>query len=266
MHCDVRSLVVSGCVEEGAGLVGHARAVLLRKAADKTGLTGHGDARPRARARAHAWNLIEETPAGFPWVAIADKTLTGWLVIDMDATLVTASSDKEGAAPTGQRGYGFHPPHLMSRAGKWPGGLRWIVRRVKPSRRTTPYLTAWENKTGCRYSISIICTNIPDNGITGVPGSRHLARQRTLTISPGAVGAGAHPGAPDTPPQAQLTTRPFENQLDLYAERTRGGSGREGACSVWARGRRPEPSFTLAQSKIYITTRTRSRLPIPHPW
>jgi hypothetical protein len=27
----------------------------------------------------------------------------------MDATLVTASSDKEGAAPTWKKGYGFHP-------------------------------------------------------------------------------------------------------------------------------------------------------------
>ena len=31
------------------------------------------------------------------------------LVIDMDATLVTASSDKEGAALTWKKGYGFHP-------------------------------------------------------------------------------------------------------------------------------------------------------------
>src|SRR6202046_4491973 len=129
---------------EGAGLVGHAGAVLLRKAADQTGLTAQmsaalrrkrtsplldrgivlvslaaaialgatsmsdiallahlapvlGDApsgptvrraldlagtaamldkiaRARARARAHAWALIEETPAGFPWLAIAGKT------------------------------------------------------------------------------------------------------------------------------------------------------------------------------------------------
>ena len=66
-------------------------------------------ARARARARAHAWELIAETPAGFPWLAIAGKTLTGWVVIDMDATLVTAHSDKEGAAPTWKKGYGFHP-------------------------------------------------------------------------------------------------------------------------------------------------------------
>src|SRR5215471_19260698 len=152
----------------GTGLIGHAGAVLLRKAADQAGLTaGLGAAlrkagmspvldrgivlvsmaaaialgatsmsdiavlahlapvlgaapsgptirralglagaaasleriaRARAKARAHAWKLIEDTPAGFPWLAIAGKTLAGWLVIDLDATLVTAHSDKEGAA------------------------------------------------------------------------------------------------------------------------------------------------------------------------
>ena len=53
------------------------------------------------------WTLIEQAPAGFPWLAIAGKTLTGWLVIDMDATLVTARSDKERAAPTWKKGYGL---------------------------------------------------------------------------------------------------------------------------------------------------------------
>jgi hypothetical protein len=343
----------------GAGLVGHAGAVLLRKAADQTGLTsqlstalrrqgtsplldrglvlvslaaaialgatsmsdiallGHlapvlgaspsgptvrraldlagtpavldRIAQARARARAHAWRLIAASPAGFPWLVIAGKTLTGWLVIDMDATLVTAHSDKEGAAPTWKKGYGFHPlgawcantreclhmllrpgnagsntftdhrevltaalrqvparfrrqilvrvdgagaghelighllslsspkkkvlftcgwtimpadedairqvpaeawkpgtrqdgtaeddkdiaeiTGLMSRAGNWPGGLRWIARRVKPSRRHLRNLTDYEKKTGWKYSIT--CTNIPDAGIGGVPGSHH---------------------------------------------------------------------------------------------
>src|SRR5690349_10421544 len=351
-----RALKVTG---GGTGLVGHAGAVLLRKAADQAGLTAAlgaalrkagtspvldrgivlvsmaaaialgaasmsdiavlahlapvlGDApsgptvrraldlagtaamldriaRARARARAHVWALIEGTAAGFPWLAIAGKTLTGWVVIDMDATLVTARSDKEGAAPTWKKGYGFHPlgawcahtreclamllrsgnagsntftdhkdvlaaairqvparfrrkvlvrvdgagashelvkhllsmssqrrtvlftcgwmitaadedairqlpasaweagitqdggieedkdvaeiTHLLSRAGNWPGGLRWIARRVKPSRRQMPNLTAYEKKPGWRYSIT--CTNIPSSGIGGVPGSHH---------------------------------------------------------------------------------------------
>jgi hypothetical protein len=263
----------------------------IRRALDLAGTAGMLDriARARARARALVWTLIQDTPAGFPWLAIAGKTLTGWLVIDMDATLVTARSDKQGAAPTWKKGYGFHPlgawcantreclamllrpgnagsntftdhrdvlaaaigqvparfrrkilvrvdgagashelikhllgmssprrkalfscgwmiteadeaaimavpagawkpgigqhgtaeedkdvaeiTHLMSRAGNWPGGLRWIARRVKPSRRQMSNLTAYEKKTGWRYSIT--CTNIPGGGIPGIPGSHH---------------------------------------------------------------------------------------------
>ena len=47
-----------------------------------------------ARARTRVWEL-----AGAP------QRLT----IDLDATLLTAHSDKEGAEPTWKRGYGFHP-------------------------------------------------------------------------------------------------------------------------------------------------------------
>lgn len=61
--------------------------------------------------------------------------------------------------------------HLLARAENWPDGLRWIVRRVKPSRRQAGNLTAFEKKTGWRYNV--ICTNIPDTGITGVRGSHH---------------------------------------------------------------------------------------------
>jgi hypothetical protein len=40
------------------------------------------------------------------WLAGADP---GLYVIDFDATLITAHSDKTGAAPTYKRGFGFHP-------------------------------------------------------------------------------------------------------------------------------------------------------------
>ncbi len=263
----------------------------VRRALDLAGSPAMRDriARARAKAREHAWKLIEATPAGFPWLVIAGKALTGWLVIDMDATLVTAHSDKEGAAPTWKKGFGFHPlgawlantreclamllrpgnagsntfadhkevlamalrqvpsrfrrrlivrvdgagashdlidhllslssrcrkvlftcgwtimpadedairevpadawkpgltqdggaeedkevaevTGLMTRAGNWPGGLRWIARRVKPPRRHVRNLTDYEKKTGWKYSIT--CTNIPDGGIPGVPGSHH---------------------------------------------------------------------------------------------
>jgi hypothetical protein len=263
----------------------------VRRALELTGSPAMLDriAGARAKARAHAWALIAGTAAGFPWLVIAGKTLTGWVVIDMDATLVTAYSDKEGAAPTWKKGHGFHPlggwcrntreclamllrpgnagsntftdhkevlaaallqvpsrfrrrimvrvdgagashdlighllslasprrkvlftcgwtimpadedairllpagawkpgttqdgstegdkdvaeiTGLMTRAENWPDGLRWIVRRVRPSRRQVRNLTAYEKETGWRYSIT--CTNIPDSGIEGVPGSHH---------------------------------------------------------------------------------------------
>ena len=63
----------------------------------------------RARVRAHVWSLIAARPARFAWLAIAGKVLAGWLVVDLDGTLITARSDKEGAAPTFKMGYGFHP-------------------------------------------------------------------------------------------------------------------------------------------------------------
>jgi hypothetical protein len=246
-------------------------------------------AKARAKVRAHVWKLVAATAAGFPWLAIAGKVLPGWLVIDMDATLITAHSDKEGAGPTFKKGFGFHPSgawlantgeslamllrpgnagsntvadhlrvlgaalaqipagwgsrllvrvdgagathdlvkhllslvtrrravlftcgwmiteadeaairklpapawkqavdqdgtvqkgaaaaeitHLTTRAADWPQGLRWIVRRTRPSRRQMPNLTALEKKTGWRYSI--IVTNIPQTGIPAVPGSHH---------------------------------------------------------------------------------------------
>jgi len=69
----------------------------------------HRIAKARATVRARVWDLLALRPGGFPWLTVACKILTGWIVIDMDATLIGAYSDKEGAAPTYKKGYGFHP-------------------------------------------------------------------------------------------------------------------------------------------------------------
>ena len=82
-----------------------------------------------------------------------------------------AEQDKDVAEITG----------LMSRAGNWPDGLRWITRRVKPSRRHLRNLTYCEKKTGRKYSIT--CTNIPDAGIAGVPGNRPPSTSTWSTAS-----------------------------------------------------------------------------------
>lgn len=66
-------------------------------------------AKARAKARRRVWDLVAGRPCGFPWLLVADKLLHGWIVIDLDATLITAHSDKQGAAVTFKKGYGFHP-------------------------------------------------------------------------------------------------------------------------------------------------------------
>ena len=76
----------------------------------------------RAAARARVWALAGEH-APDHGVHAADP-----LVIDVDATLVTAHSEKEHAAPTFKRGFGFHPVvrvhrprHRRSRRGRHRG-------------------------------------------------------------------------------------------------------------------------------------------------
>ncbi|WP_430792084.1 transposase, partial [Actinoplanes sp. G11-F43] len=63
----------------------------------------------RAKVRARVWELLSRRPQGFPWLNVAGKLLTGWVIIDLDATLITAHSPKQGAAATFKRGFGFHP-------------------------------------------------------------------------------------------------------------------------------------------------------------
>jgi hypothetical protein len=65
--------------------------------------------RARVRVRAHVWDLLAARDSGFAWVSVARRVLTGWIVVDIDATLITAHSDKQGAAATFKKGWGFHP-------------------------------------------------------------------------------------------------------------------------------------------------------------
>ena len=101
----------------------------------------------------------------------------GWMITAADEDAIRqlpADAWKPGTAQDGsveQDKGAAEITGLMTRAENWPDGLRWIVRRVKPSRRQMRNLTAYEKKTGWRYSVT--CTNIPDTGIEGVPGSHH---------------------------------------------------------------------------------------------
>jgi hypothetical protein len=59
----------------------------------------------RARARRHVWSQLSALPPS----RAAGTDLGQVVVLDVDATLVTAHSEKELAAPTFKGGFGYHP-------------------------------------------------------------------------------------------------------------------------------------------------------------
>ncbi|MGH3569610.1 MAG: IS1380 family transposase [Pseudonocardia sp.] len=59
--------------------------------------------------RRHWWGLLAARAEGFPWLTVAGRVLTGITVVDLDASIVFAASDKENAAPTYKGGVGFTP-------------------------------------------------------------------------------------------------------------------------------------------------------------
>jgi hypothetical protein len=62
----------------------------------------------RAAARERAWLLRGEAGRELPTVICGGRAQRG-LVIDIDATLVTCHSEKEGTAATYKHGFGYHP-------------------------------------------------------------------------------------------------------------------------------------------------------------
>ena len=59
--------------------------------------------------RRHWWGLLAARPEGFPWLTVAGRELAGITVIDLDASIVFAGSEKENAQPTYKGGIGFCP-------------------------------------------------------------------------------------------------------------------------------------------------------------
>jgi hypothetical protein len=77
------------------------------------------------RARRHAWAQGIARHGGLPPVAIADRKLDGVTCIRLDATVVTAHSDKELAEPN-FKGYGHHP--IIAACDNVAEPLAWMLR------------------------------------------------------------------------------------------------------------------------------------------
>jgi len=59
--------------------------------------------------RRYWWGQLADRPEGFPWLSVAGRELTGITVLDLDATVVPAGSEKENAKATYKGGIGFVP-------------------------------------------------------------------------------------------------------------------------------------------------------------
>lgn len=94
-------------------------------------------AKVRRRVRRHVWMLLRLRPGGFPRLTVAGRALTGWIGVDLDATVITSMSRKEGAAGTFKGTFGFHP---------WAAGARTPARAsrcncARATREQTPSMT-----------------------------------------------------------------------------------------------------------------------------
>jgi Transposase DDE domain group 1 len=110
----------------------------------------------RATARARAWSLAGEHAPDH------DTDASRPLVIDVDATLVTAHSEKESAAPTFKRGFGFHPLWAFCDHGAEGTGGRWR----SDCGRATPGPTPWSTTSPCCVRRWPSCLAAGGRGIT----------------------------------------------------------------------------------------------------
>ncbi|MFG2563684.1 transposase [Streptomyces sp. NPDC048496] len=77
--------------------------------------------RVRAAVRRAVWTLLALRPGGFPWISVCGRVLAGWYVLDLDATIVTCTSRKEGAAGTFKGTFGHMP------LGAWVANTRECI-------------------------------------------------------------------------------------------------------------------------------------------
>lgn len=111
---------------DGAGVVSHAGVGLLREVAESTGITVLTDRQELfgpVASMPTTWRVLDRidqehlalvraaraAARDAAWAAGAGPDLTGGLCLDFDATISIAHSEKENAAATWKRTFGFHP-------------------------------------------------------------------------------------------------------------------------------------------------------------
>ncbi|MEQ4725928.1 transposase [Nonomuraea sp. B19D2] len=102
------------------------------------------------------------------------RYLVGWTITTLDEQAIAqlpATAWQDSLDQNGGLQQGYHVAELtgLNQRNGWPEGMRLLVRRVRPSARHRKNLTAFEMRTGWKYSI--IATNIGRMG--GIAGSHH---------------------------------------------------------------------------------------------
>jgi len=104
----------------------------------------------------------------------------GWAITEADEQAIRLlpatgwqARGGPGRAPSSRTSTSPRSPTLMRRAGRWPAGLRGVVRRTRPSRRQARNLTAFETRHRLAGTPSSAPTSRPRAGSPGVPGSHH---------------------------------------------------------------------------------------------
>ena len=152
--------------------------------------------RARAQARRHLWQLLEQRPEGFPWVQGEGIEPTGVTVIDTDASVIPAPSEKDGAAGTHQQIFGHHPV-----TGFCEGTGELLADRLRPG--NTPATDADDN-IALRRAVSPTCPGPtarrssfasagPGSATPSWTGSQPAAAERARPTAGGTRGAGPSP-------------------------------------------------------------------------
>jgi hypothetical protein len=94
----------------------------------------------RARVRRHVWTQIADRHGSIPASKVAGTDLGETVVLDVDATIVIAHSEKEQATPTFKKTFGFHPVGCGVTTSKSPGrhAAHWegrLEHRSRPHQR-----------------------------------------------------------------------------------------------------------------------------------
>jgi hypothetical protein len=95
----------------------------------------------RAKVRSRVHDLLDLRPGGFPWIRVDRRPLTGWTVLDIDASFVPAHSEKGGAEPH-RKGFGLHPLLMFCDNTDEP-----LVCRLRPG-------SAWANTASDHIEVS----------------------------------------------------------------------------------------------------------------